>query len=366
MLGFTLLLGAFLLPTERAHAGLIANLFSNKASADSIEIISPSSPSNNSQNLSLLESTVSSASLVDKDDAGDAEGVIQPDKNVAITDNALVPATGPLGIAGEVEAETPSSDQISIYVVREGDSLASIAKMFGVTTNTILWSNDMKKGDKLVTGDTLTILPVNGLKHTVAKGQTIQSIAKLYSVNASDIADFNEIDLGDKLAIGDELIIPGAELKPIAGASVRIKKTTGKVGSMPNNFGSADNATSVSGYYIKPIPCPLSQGKHDRYAVDMSCHGSGTPIKAAASGKVLLARMGYNGGFGNLIIIAHPNGTQTFYAHQSRFADGISAGDQVSQGQVIGYVGSTGRSTGPHLHFEVRGAKNPGFDNSWK
>jgi LysM repeat protein len=144
MLGFTLLLGAFLLPTERAHAGLIANLFSNKASADSIEIISPSSPSNNSQNLSLLESTVSSASLVDKDDAGDAEGVIQPDKNVAITDNALVPATGPLGIAGEVEAETPSSDQISIYVVREGDSLASIAKMFGVTTNTILWSNNIQ------------------------------------------------------------------------------------------------------------------------------------------------------------------------------------------------------------------------------
>ncbi len=89
----------------------------------------------------------------------------------------------------------------------------------------------------------------------------------------------------------------------------------------------------------------------------MSCGPSGTPIKAAASGRVIFAKVGWNGAYGNLTIIQHDNGTQTYYAHQSKLA--VSAGDYVNQGEVIGYVGSTGRSTGPHLHFEVRGAPNP-------
>jgi len=91
---------------------------------------------------------------------------------------------------------------------------------------------------------------------------------------------------------------------------------------------------------------------------------TGTPIRASAAGKVTLARNGYNGGYGNLVVISHPNGTETLYAHQSKIA--TTTGVQVYQGEVIGYVGSTGRSTGPHLHFEVHGARNPGVDGSWK
>ena len=96
----------------------------------------------------------------------------------------------------------------------------------------------------------------------------------------------------------------------------------------------------------------------------------GTPIHAAAEGTIVLARYGYNGGFGNVVIINHPNGTQTLYAHQSRLlykqgdAD-TETGTTVSQGEIIGYVGSTGHSTGPHLHFEVHGAQNPGANDSW-
>ncbi len=121
---------------------------------------------------------------------------------------------------------------------------------------------------------------------------------------------------------------------------------------------------SLAGYFIDPVPgYRLSQGIHDNNAVDLAI-GKGTPIHAAAAGRVLLARNGYNGGFGNVVIISHPNGTETLYAHQSKIA--THTGDTVYQGQVIGYVGSTGHSTGPHLHFEVHGARNPGADGSWK
>ena len=115
---------------------------------------------------------------------------------------------------------------------------------------------------------------------------------------------------------------------------------------------------NLAGYYIDPVPgYRLSQGIHDNNAVDLAI-AKGTPIHAAAFGRVIFARYGYNGGFGNVVIIDHANGTQTLYAHQSKLA--TKAGDEVYQGQVIGYVGSTGHSTGPHLHFEVHGAQNPG------
>jgi murein DD-endopeptidase MepM/ murein hydrolase activator NlpD len=121
---------------------------------------------------------------------------------------------------------------------------------------------------------------------------------------------------------------------------------------------------NLAGYFIDPVPgYRLSQGIHDNNAVDLAI-GKGTPIHAAAAGTVLLARNGYNGGFGNVVIIDHPNGTETVYAHQSKLA--TKTGAEVYQGQVIGYVGSTGHSTGPHLHFEVHGAQNPGADGSWK
>jgi murein DD-endopeptidase MepM/ murein hydrolase activator NlpD len=121
---------------------------------------------------------------------------------------------------------------------------------------------------------------------------------------------------------------------------------------------------NLAGYYIDPVPgYRLSQGIHDHNAVDLAI-AAGTPIHAAADGTVTLARMGWNGAFGNLVIISHPNGTETLYAHQSSIL--AYTGEQVTQGQVIGYVGCTGHCTGPHLHFEVHGARNPGVDASWK
>ncbi len=349
----TLLLGFLVIP-QNAKASFLGDLLNGEVFAKN-----SSETTTNSQNMSILEANVSG--LVD-----DKKQDIDESVTLNISQDALLPSSGPSIVSGDTEDPDASYEEISIYVVRPGDTVQTIAKLFKVSTNTILWTNDLKKGEKLTVGDTLIILPVDGVKHTVKKGDTIKNIAKLYNVSVGDIYSFNDLDEESILKIGDEIIIPGAEIKEVEKKPVIAKKPNNKNiksgGSLPNNYYSADNSNIVSGF-IKPIPCRLTQGKHDRYAVDMSCGKSGTPIVASASGKVIFAKYGWNGAFGNLVIISHPNGTQTFYAHQSKIA--VSVGDQVRQGEVIGYVGNTGRSTGPHLHFEVRGAKNPGFDNSW-
>ena len=100
-----------------------------------------------------------------------------------------------------------------------------------------------------------------------------------------------------------------------------------------------------------------SQGIHGHNGVDLAAP-VGTPIMASASGKVIISRTGgYNGGYGTYVVISHSNGTQTLYAHMSD--NYVTVGESVSQGQTIGEIGMTGRTTGPHIHFEVRGASNP-------
>ncbi|MEK7113551.1 MAG: M23 family metallopeptidase, partial [Patescibacteria group bacterium] len=123
-------------------------------------------------------------------------------------------------------------------------------------------------------------------------------------------------------------------------------------------------------YYINPVPGYIkTQGIHGDNAVDLAAP-IGTPIYSVADGVVKLARMGWNGAYGNLIIIQHSNGTETLYSHLYKIA--TKTGSSVSQGDLIGFVGNSGRvraspgGNGSHLHFEVHGAKNPGIDRSWK
>ncbi|MEX0916626.1 MAG: M23 family metallopeptidase, partial [Candidatus Spechtbacterales bacterium] len=127
----------------------------------------------------------------------------------------------------------------------------------------------------------------------------------------------------------------------------------------PNLANNPRNSTrSVSGYFTRPTSGYLSQGLHPTNAVDIA-GACWSPVYAGASGNVALATGGggWNGGYGNYVAIDHPNGTRTLYAHMIQVK--TSAGAYVNQGAVIGYMGSTGRSTGCHLHFEVRGAANP-------
>ncbi len=316
-----------------AHAGvfaLISTIFSDESE------VSPAT--SNVQNVALLQAALNYDPNPSKG-GGDI---------TIVGDSALLPDTGPLGTVSGSDTVGKATERISVYVVREGDSLSGIAKMFGVSTNTIIWANNLERGGIIRAGQMLVILPVSGVNYTVQKGDTIQSIAKKFKADADEIADFNELAEGVRLAVGDELIIPDGEIGAPAASITR-----------PSSGGKVDmSGPSYAGYYVHPVPgSRRSQGLHGHNGVDLAAP-VGTPVIASASGTVIVSReYGWNGGYGNYIVINHANGTQTLYAHNSRNI--VVPGSSVVQGQVIGYVGSTGRSTGPHVHFEIRGAKNP-------
>ena len=319
--------------------------------------------------MALLQADSSSIApiLQDKQDKDNKDTSDQVDSGSyvnIVSGDSLFPATSHVSIPGSAGSGDSSSDQMSIYVIRKGDSISQIADMFGVSANTILWANDMKKGDKLVEGDTLIILPISGVKHTVLKGQTLKGIAKKYGVDVSDIAGFNGIAEDAQLSVGDELIIPDGQMTDDGGSPSKTSSNSSSSSKSKKVYYETYNLANYTGYFINPVPgARLSQGIHDNNAVDLAI-AKGTPIHAAAAGEVIFAKMGWNGAFGGLVIIDHANGTQTLYAHQSQVLAHV--GDEVSRGDVIGLVGSTGHSTGPHLHFEVHGARNPGADDSWK
>ncbi len=268
--------------------------------------------------------------------------------NQTTSDNALVASSGPGGTAVDAVGAT-QSDRISVYVTRPGDTLSEIAGMYNVSVNTIIWANNLKGIKDVHPGDTLIILPVSGVERIVQKGDTLKSLAKKFSADAAEIAQYNGLDPTEPLEVGTTIIIPGGEIAaptPQARASTTREPFLGGGGA------------AQPGYYSNPIPgAILTQSLHGWNGIDLGS-ARGTPIHAAANGTVIIARGGgWNGGYGNYVVIVHDNGSQTLYSHMRSVA--VSPGQSVLSGQTIGYVGSTGLSTGPHLHFEVRGAANP-------
>jgi len=266
-------------------------------------------------------------------------------REVAIVDSTAIESNGGDGDVF-VDLGKSGTGQISVYIVRQGDTISEIAEMFGVSANTILWANDIKTGSIKV-GQELIILPISGVRHTVKSGDTIQTVAKKYKADVGDILSYNGLADGVKLKQGDIIIIPDGVIS--ASQTSRAKITGSQI---------AGGYPVYAGYYLRPIAGGRkTQGVHGNNGVDLAAP-TGTPILAAAGGRVIVSRHGgYNGGYGTYVVISHSNGTQTLYAHMSR--NNVSAGQSIEQGQVIGAVGSTGKSTGPHLHIEIRGAKNP-------
>lgn len=263
--------------------------------------------------------------------------------------SALISYSGPSGASGTA-TNIPPPDRISIYVVRPGDTLSEIADMFGVSVNTIIWANNLGSVRDAHPGDTLVILPISGIERTVVKSDTLTSLAKRYSADANEIAQYNGLDSAAPLEVGSTIIIPGGE---IAVSTPRPRSSSGIREPYLGGSGSVQ-----TGYYSNPVSGgTITQGLHGWNAVDIGA-ARGTPIHAAADGTVIVARNGgWNGGYGNYVVITHENGTQTLYSHMRHTI--VSPGQSVSSGQTIGYVGKTGLATGPHLHFEVRGAANP-------
>ncbi len=264
-----------------------------------------------------------------------------------VGDSALLPETGPSGSMADIVGG--NSDQISLYVVRAGDTLSQIAKMFGVSVNTIIWANNVSP-NTIKPGDQLVILPISGIQYQVKAKDTLKSIATKYKADQKEIVQFNGIDESVPLTVGTVIIIPDGELDVVPQYPTADPHPTSPL----HGAGGPD----YKGYYAKPLATYIkTQGLHGYNAVDLA-DPIGTPIMAAAAGVVIVSKTsGWNGGYGSYVVIAHNNDTQTLYAHMS---NNISyPGMKVFQGQVIGYVGETGKATGPHLHFEVRGARNP-------
>jgi len=287
----------------------------------------------NSQTMSLLEGYLN----INPTGTGGAE--------IAIVDQVALESNGS-GNEVFIDLGKSGTGEISVYVVRKGDTLGEIAKMFGVSTNTILWANNIK-ASAIKEGQELVILPISGVRHTVKSGDTLKSLATKYKADLEDILLYNDLASNTKIKVGDVIIIPNGVIS--ATQVSRAKTSRSQI---------SQNYPVYAGYYLRPIVGGRkSQGLHGNNGVDLAAP-KGTPILASAEGKVIVSRAsGYNGGYGLYVVISHANGTQTLYAHMSK--NNVVNGQHVDQGQVIGAVGSTGRSTGPHIHFEVRGAKNP-------
>jgi lipoprotein NlpD len=312
-----------------------------------------------------------------------------------VADNsAFMPADGPSGTTADLQQKTKNG-VITVYVVRPGDTLSGIAALFGVPQSTILWANNLTAKSIIKPGDSLTIMDIPSIPYTVKSGDTLESIAKHYGGDATDIGNYNGVD-DSTLVVGSQINIPGADTaisgsssatattgtsggkkssgssssakssKPVA--STRIlegSQASGAVIAMANNPAEPARGVGPIGtsdeiaYYTSPLTSFIqTQNIHGYNAVDLAAP-TGTPIMAAADGEVIVAQQGgWNGGYGSYVVITHGNGSQTLYGHMSKVA--ATVGEEVVQGQVIGYVGMTGSATGPHVHFEIRnGIRNP-------
>lgn len=245
--------------------------------------------------------------------------------------------------------------EIIEYTVQPGDTISTIAEKFGVSIDTIRWENNLSSVKTIKPGQVLRILPVTGVRHKVKPGETIYSIAKKYQVDPQVIVDwpYNSFanDETFALAVGQELIIPDG-IKPKETPSTPRPTFYAQV--------PAAGTAGGSGQFIWPTSGRISQGfSWYHKAIDIA-NKDAPDILAADGGKVIVAGWVAPTAYGNHVIIDHGNGFVTLYAHMSQIY--VSVGQRVSKGQAIGKMGSTGRSTGTHLHFEIRAngsAQNP-------
>jgi murein DD-endopeptidase MepM/ murein hydrolase activator NlpD len=254
--------------------------------------------------------------------------------------------------------------QVITYTVQSGDNIIWIAERFKLSPYTIVWSNmETLQGSPwlIQPGLTLYIPPVDGAYHTVMAEETPQSIAEAYEVEAAELYNqWNHITPGQSLVEGTLLVVPNGVGEDFEWEAPPPEPSAPAVGSASGSWGYC-GATAVEGYgangwFILPTGSYAVSGwvfadprNPGHIGLDYRCR-LGDPIYAADAGVVVWA--GWNGGYGNLVRVSHGNGYETYYAHFSAYA--VSCGEPVYQNQVIGYCGSTGWSTGPHLHYEIR------------
>lgn len=223
------------------------------------------------------------------------------------------------------------------YTIGEGENLTTISRKIGVNLDTLVSVNKITNANKLKPGQKIIIPNRNGLLYTIKQNENIEEVASKYDIQLNRILAFNKIDEISDIEIGDDIFLPGAKYT----LDERIEKF-GQMFSLPV---TVTRISSLFGYRVHPIT--KVRTKHTGVDIPGSLN---TPVYAARKGKVIFA--GYSGGYGNLVIVRHDKGYTTYYGHLNKITTKIGA--NVGVGVMIGRMGSTGNSTGSHLHFEVR------------
>jgi len=347
---------------SQANAGFFDFILGHSTSAE--DVVTKDS-AKNLQNMSVLDT-----SSIDPD----AKSVASSRPDATIVDDGALMTDDTQGTDAGTNSYVSSSESITTYTVKEGDTLGKIASKFGISKNTILYANtDVKTTLKV--GQVLVILPVDGVSYTVKKGDTIESVAKAYKADATDIEVYNDIS-GKGLKIGQVLVVPGGvavkkvvkpqpKIQSDDTSSIKIAdKSDNKIEKTQASPEDISSGNGILNDYIWPLPKGtgrVSQRLHDDNAYDFAAP-RGTPIYAIQDGTVLIADgSGYNGGYGLYVVINFDDGGQAIFGHMSRVV--AEAGEIVKQGDIIGYVGSTGRSTGNHVHIGYRGGKSNPYRN---
>ena len=261
---------------------------------------------------------------------------------------------------------------VTEYVVQPGDTVTEIAEKHGLSTDTLLWANDITATSPIKPGQELKILPFNGLVYTAKDGDTISKIADRFDAQEIDIIEVNKLSNGKTVKPGQDIIVPRSFER---GSYLLARGGSDEVEADEDDVSKDEDAeeapvvaedepepeaaevVSRSGWTCPAPGAVLTQGPHGSSGgVDFGAP-VGTSVIAADGGTVTKAATGYNGGYGNVVEIDHHDGTTSLYAHLSSVL--VSKGESVSAGQALGYIGLTGKTTGPHLHFEVEGDSNP-------
>lgn len=292
-----------------------------------------------------------------------SEATAEEQQTGTVATSVIQSATGDTPFVTEQSEEVLRfrGGEVIEHSVQEGETISTISQKYNLAPETIYWENNLTDKSTIKPGDRLRILPVDGIRHKVAKGETIYTIAKKYGLGDSE-ADAQPIvsfpfntfadDSNFALATGQYIFIPGG-IKPQPQAPVAARGR--QVITTPNA-----GAVSATGNFVWPAAGYISQGFYwGHRAIDIASRGGG-PILAADAGTVVVAGWVDNSGYGNRVMVDHGNGTVTLYAHLSVVR--VKVGQTVNKGDVLGDMGSTGRSTGVHLHFEIRqggGQLNP-------
>lgn len=262
-----------------------------------------------------------------------SEGLVKPD----ITSTAEP--------VSEDNAAATGRTEIIEYIVQMGDVIGTIASRFGISVNTILWSNNLSYYSIIRTGDKLKIMPVSGVLHKVASGENLGSIANKYNADIGKIKEYNKLADANSLQKGQELIIPDG-IKKVAPRARTVAQTSPY--ATPSSSGRAQYSSSSK--FVWPTASKrITQYYHwGHSAIDIGAK-TGTPIYSIEKGQITFS--GWSNGYGYNIIVDHGGGQKSRYAHFSKLY--VKKGALVDKGQQIGEMGSTGWSTGPHLHIEI-------------